>query len=100
MPTCGARGGCQFIAIYETIVCQYKFRLFSRVWEAVLYRKIKKAAARCCCIKKQIDKCNVRDKWPTVKVTIAIIIILILSGNAKYGLNYIMMSSANGDMAL
>lgn len=34
------------------------------------------------------------------KVTIAIIIILILSGNAKYGLNYIMMSSANGDMAL
>ncbi|ECG1214492.1 TPA: hypothetical protein ACIIRO_004421, partial [Salmonella enterica subsp. enterica serovar Typhimurium] len=62
--------------------------------------QIKKAAARCCCIKKQIDKCNVRDKWPTVKVTIAIIIILILSGNAKYGLNYIMMSSANGDMAL
>ncbi|MDJ3573453.1 hypothetical protein LD597_17850, partial [Salmonella enterica] len=29
----------------------------------------KKAAARRCCIKKQFDKCNVRDKWLTVKVT-------------------------------
>ncbi|ECI3854645.1 hypothetical protein DOQ99_16655 [Salmonella enterica subsp. enterica] len=99
MPTCGARGGCQFIAIYETIVCQYKFRLFPKSGRPFFIAN-KKAAARCCCIKKQIDKCNVRDKWPTVKVTIAIIIILILSGNAKYGLNYIMMSSANSDMAL
>ncbi|EAA1873042.1 hypothetical protein D4X54_06165 [Salmonella enterica subsp. enterica serovar Give] len=81
------------------IVCQYKFRLFPKSGRPFFIAN-KKSSSEVLLYQKQIDKCNVRDKWPTVKVTIAIIIILILSGNAKYGLNYIMMSSANGDIAL
>ncbi|HGB4176305.1 TPA: hypothetical protein ACIVGV_001232, partial [Salmonella enterica subsp. houtenae serovar Houten] len=60
----------------------------------------KKAAARRCCIKKQFDKCNVRDKWPTVKVTTTIIVVLILGDNARCGLNYIIISSADSLIVL